>query len=188
MALGRLSHRDGVVANGSAGDQSAMIVNATIFKAELEENFPIALYLGEKAPALPLPAPVTDGLAYNVFLSYRQQELDKTWVRKILRPRLEAEGLRVCIDRGDFHLGAPRVTEMARAVEQSRYTLAVLFPRYLTSNFTEVGNVLAEHLGLEQSQLRLLAVMCEDCKLRLGMPATYLCIVSERQHIMILKT
>ncbi len=54
---------------------------------------------------------------------------------------------------GDFRLGAPLVVEMARAVEQSRYTLAVLSPAYLTSNFAELENVLAEHLGLEQGHL-----------------------------------
>ena len=117
------------------------------------------------------PAAPADGFAYDVFLSYRGQEPDKSWVRKTLRPRLEAEGLRVCIDHRDFRLGAPLVLEMARAVEQSRYTLAVLSPAYLTSNFAELENVLAEHLGLEQGQRRLLAVLRQDCTPRLGMRA-----------------
>jgi hypothetical protein len=142
-----------------------------IFKAELEENFPVALYLGGKAPApMPAPPPAED-FAYDVFISYRQQEPDKSWVRKTLRPRLETEGLRVCIDHRDFRLGAPVVLEMARAVEESRYTLAVMSPAYLTSNFTELENVLAEHLGLEKSQRRLLAIMRQDCEPRLGMRA-----------------
>jgi hypothetical protein len=63
------------------------------------------------------------------------------------------------------------VLEMARAVEESRYTLAVMSPAYLTSNFTELENVLAEHLGLEKSQRRLLAIMRQDCEPRLGMRA-----------------
>ncbi len=96
---------------------------------------------------------------------------DGTWVRKTLVPRLDAEGLRVCIDHRDLRLGAPLVLEMGRAVEQSCYTLAILSPAYLTSNFTELENVLAEHLGLEKSQRRLLAVMREDCAPRLGIPA-----------------
>ncbi|HSF29899.1 MAG TPA: TIR domain-containing protein [Candidatus Tectomicrobia bacterium] len=142
-----------------------------IFKAELEENFPIAMYLGGKTPA-PMPSPPpADHFAYDVFISYRQQEPDRSWVRKTLQPRLEAQGLRACIDYRDFRLGAPLVLEMARAVEQSRYTLAVLSPAYLTSNFTELENVLAEHLGLETSQRRLLAIMREPCTPRLGMRA-----------------
>lgn len=143
-----------------------------IFKAELEENFPIALYCGGKTSAPgPLQAPVDD-FKYDVFLSYSQDEPDKTWVRKVLLPRLEKEsGLHVCIDYRDFRLGAPVVLEMARAVENSRYTVAVLSPGYLESNFTELETVLAEHLGLENSQRRLLAVMRHSCRPRLGLRA-----------------
>lgn len=107
----------------------------------------------------------------DVFVSYRQQEPDKSWVRKVLVPGLEERGLRVLIDYRDFRLGPPLVELMAKAVEQSRYTLAVLTPAYLASNFTNLENVLAEHLGLENSQNRLVAVMRETCKPRLGMRA-----------------
>jgi hypothetical protein len=154
-----------------------------IFKAEVEENFPIALYLGGKAPA-PIPSvPPADHFAYDVFISYQQQEPDRSWVRKTLQLRLEAQGLRVCIDHRDFRLGAPRVLEMARAVEQSRYTLAVLSPAYLTSNFTELENVLAEHLGLETSQRRLLAVLREPCSPRLGMRARLWLDMTEEEEL-----
>jgi hypothetical protein len=112
-----------------------------------------------------------DAYTYDVFISYRQQEPDKSWVRKILQRRLEAEGLRVCIDYRDFRLGAALVLEMARAVEQSRYTLAVLSPAYLESTFTELENVLAEHLGLEKSERRLLAILRQPCTPRLGFKA-----------------
>ncbi|HBB94079.1 MAG TPA: hypothetical protein DC054_01695 [Blastocatellia bacterium] len=108
---------------------------------------------------------------YDVFISYRQQEPDKSWVRKILVPGLEQRGLRVLIDYRDFRLGPPLVELMAEGVERSRYTLAVLTPTYLASNFTNLENVLAEHLGLENSQNRLVAVMREQCAPRLGMRA-----------------
>lgn len=109
--------------------------------------------------------------AYDVFISYRHQEPELSWVRKTLLPRLRAEGLNVCIDHDCFRLGAPLVLEMARAVEQSRYTLAVLSPAYLRSNFAELEGVLAEHLGLEQGQRRLLMIVREPCTPRLGMRA-----------------
>ena len=88
-------------------------------------------------------------------------------------PRLKAEGLKVFIDYIDFRLGAPIVTEMERAVVQSRYTVGVLSPNYLKSNFTDFESVLAEHLGLEQSQRRFIGVMREPCKPRLGIRARY---------------
>jgi TIR domain len=109
--------------------------------------------------------------AYDVFISYRQQDPDGRWVRGVLVERLRSAGLRVFIDYESFRLGAPLVLEMARGVEQSRYTLAVLSPAYLASNFTELEGVLAEQLGLELSQRRLVAVRRAPCAPRLGMRA-----------------
>lgn len=150
-----------------------------IFKAEIEENFSLALYLGGKTPIQSPLAPLDDAFNYDVFISYRQQEPDKTWARKTLVPRLKAEGLRVCIDYTCFRLGRPLILEMARAVEESRYTLAILSPAYLKSNFTELENVLAEHLGLEQGQYRLLTAIREDCIPRLGMRANLMLDMTE---------
>ena len=44
-------------------------------------------------------------------------------------------------------------------------------PRLLAGNFTELESVLAEHLGLEASERRLVAVMREPCRPRLGIRA-----------------
>ena len=140
-----------------------------ILKVEIEENFPIALYLGGKAPMLAPAQPLEDGYAYDVFISYRQQQPDKDWVRRTLKPKLEEQGLKVCIDYRDFRLGAPLVKEMERAVIESRYTLAVVSPAYFISNYTDLENVMAQHLGLEKSQHRLITLLREDCTPRLGM-------------------
>lgn len=113
----------------------------------------------------------TPEFAYDAFVSYRHQEPDKTWVRRIFVPALEAACLRVCVDHRDFQLGAPLVTEMARAVEQSRVTVAVLSPAYLAGRFAELENVLAEHVGLEERALRLLYVVREPCEPPLRMRA-----------------
>ena len=144
-----------------------------IFQAEVEENFAVALYQGGKVPAVPpaslaAPEPLADGYEYDVFISYRQKS-EKAWVRNQLMKQLEAAGLRVFVDYRDLRLGAVLIKEMERAVVTSRYTLAVLSPAYLESNFTEFENLLAEHLGLEQSQRRLLMVMREDCEPRLSL-------------------
>jgi hypothetical protein len=110
-------------------------------------------------------------VVWDVFVSYRHQDPDGPWVREVLVERLRAAGLAVFVDVDSFRLGMPLVLEMARGVEQSRYTLAVLSPAYLASNFTELESVLAEHLGLEASQRRLLAVLREPCRPRLGIRA-----------------
>ncbi len=123
---------------------------------------------GERSASL---WPADDASVGDVFFSYRHQELDRSWARTVLLPRLKAEGLRVCIDSESFRLGSPLAKEMERAVEQSRYTLAVASEAYLASNFAELENVLAEHLGLERSQRRLLAVFRDHARPRLGMRA-----------------
>lgn len=144
-----------------------------LFKAELEENFPVALYLGGKVPAIPSVSPASDEFDYDVFISYRQKEPDKTWVRKTLLPRLKAEGVRVCIDFECFQLGELLIKEMERAVEKSRYTLAILSPNYLNSGFTEFEEVLAEHLGLERRQKRYLGILREPCSPNLRIRARF---------------
>ncbi|HMA36608.1 MAG TPA: caspase family protein [Chloroflexia bacterium] len=127
------------------------------FQVALDENFPVALYLGATDPGVG-PAPA-DGFAYDVFLSYYGKDPDKTWVRKTLLPRLQAEGLKACIDYRDFRLGAPRIAEIERAVEQSRYTLAVLTANYTQDPFNDLENGLAQYLGTEQRQVRFMAIL-----------------------------
>ena len=102
--------------------------------------------------------------AYDAFVSYRHREPDNGWVRRTLVPALETAGLRVCLDVRHFVAGVPLVLEMARAAETSRFTVAVLSPAYLTSAFTELESVLAEHLGQEQAEQRLLVVRREPCE------------------------
>jgi hypothetical protein len=144
-----------------------------ILKAEIEENFPVALYQGGKA-ATPIPtAPPTDAYEYDVFISYRAKEADKTWVRKTLLPYLESKGVRVSIDL-KFQLGVPVITSIERAIQRSRYTLVVLSPAYLESGYAEFENLLAQHLGLEESKYRLIPIMREECTPRLGLRILFL--------------
>ncbi len=100
---------------------------------------------------------------YDVFISYRQRDPDRSWVRSTLLPELKRQGFRVFIDFECFRLGAAVVDEMERAVLQSRYTLAVLTPEYLQSQFTKVENLMDENLGLEQGRRRLLALLRSEC-------------------------
>lgn len=101
---------------------------------------------------------------YDAFISYRHQDPDKTWVRRAFVPALEAAGLRVIVDYRDFGLGELLLKEMERAVQESRWTVAVLSPAYLQGNFTELENVWAEHLGQKGGESRLVWVVREPCQ------------------------
>ena len=94
------------------------------------------------------------GDAYDVFVSYRHLEPDKSWVRKTSVPALEQAGLTIFFDYRCFRIGYPLITEMSRSVEQSRCTVAVLTPAYLEGRFADLDNIWAEHLGLEERALR----------------------------------
>ena len=138
--------------------------------AEVEENFPVALYLGGKVPAPLSTVSPNDAYEYDVFISYHNQTPDKTWVRKGLLPYLESQGLRVCID-SRFPLGVPMITNIEHAIQKSRYTLVVLSPAYLSNSYAEFENLISQHLGLEESKYRLIAVRREPCLPRLGLRA-----------------
>jgi hypothetical protein len=108
-------------------------------------------------------------ITHDVFVSYRHHEPEASWVTGRLVPALRVAGLRVFVDVDDFLLGEPVITAMTRGVEHSRYTLAVLTPAYVDSSFTEIESLMAEHLGLESAQNRLIAIMREPVEPRLTM-------------------
>jgi hypothetical protein len=157
-----------------------------VFKAELEENYPIArapaatatATATAPAPGVPPPIPIPpapDGYAYDVFLSYARRDPEiRAWVERVLVPFLEGCGLEVCLEHRDFRLGMPRAVEMERAVQHSRYTVAVLAPAYLSDEFAEFQRLLAQHLSLETREPRLVPVLRRECNLALGTRMTSL--------------
>lgn len=139
-----------------------------IFKAEIEENFPVALHLGGQKQAVLSAPPSSDGYTYDVFISYSGSKEDRTWVRNQLLPLLEKHNLRAAVD---FRapLGVPKIIFSEQAVQNSRYTLPVLTEAYLHSGLGEFENLAAQYLGAEQSDYRLIPVMAQPCNPRLGL-------------------
>jgi hypothetical protein len=143
-----------------------------VFKAELEENYPIAG--SPAAPPVAIP-PAPDGFAYDAFLSYARRDPEvRGWVERVVLPFLERSGLRICLEHRDFGLGRPRIREMERAVASSRYTLAVLTPSYVDDGFTDFESLIAQHLSLETRAPRLIPLLRRACPLVLGTRMTSL--------------
>lgn len=107
----------------------------------------------------------SDSFNYDVFISYSHH--NAKWVREWLLPPLEAAGITVCIDFRDFEPGAPSLTEMERAVKESRKTLLVLTPNYTASDWTEFENILAQTLDPAARKRRVLPILIEHCELPL---------------------
>lgn len=94
-----------------------------IFKAEMEENFPVALYLGGQKGVVPTDE---QGFRYDAYVSYVDREPDATWVWDTLVPRLDDAGLRVAVSGDVEEPGVARVVSIERGLEQSRRTVVVL--------------------------------------------------------------
>jgi hypothetical protein len=99
-------------------------------------------------------------LLYDVFVSYRHQGEDMRFARDLVAA-LEGEGYRVAIDERDFPANASFLKEMERAIRQSRFTVAVLSPRYLESGNTEEEAIITRVLDLGDRKRRLIPLVIE---------------------------
>jgi hypothetical protein len=154
-----------------------------VFKAELEENYPIALLRGGAPEPLALPPP-PDTAAYDVFLSYRHDDPDdRAWVLDLVVPYLESVGLRTCLEHRDFRLGANRIAETERAVSRSRYTAAVFTPAYIAGGFDELHWSLACHAAAEARLPRVIPLLRRRCDLSLHARMTAVLDVSHDPEV-----
>jgi len=154
-----------------------------VFKAELEENYPVALHRGGTAAPVVVPPPA-DGYAYDVFLSYRHSDrADRQFVVNVVAPMLEKLGLRVCLEHRDFRLGTPRIAEMERAVVTSRYTVGVFTPSYLDGPFEELQTELARFQAAETRSPRFIPLLRRECPLILGVRMTALLDVTDDTEV-----
>lgn len=129
-----------------------------IFKAELEENFPVALRLGGQASVVAKDA---DGFLYDAYISYVDHDPDTTWVWDVLTPKLEQAGLRVAVSGDVESPGVARVVGIERAIRQARRTVIVLSESYLADQMATFENTMAQTMGLQEGAYRLLPVKIE---------------------------
>jgi hypothetical protein len=145
-----------------------------VFKAEVEENFAVALWQGGAKGVVPRDA---DGFRYDAYVSYADRDPDATWVWETLLPRLEEAGLRVAISEDVEEPGVDRVVNLERGITQAKRTIIVLSEAYLDDNWSHFENVLGQTLGIQEGTYRLLPVQIapiEEKRLpvRLGMLST----------------
>jgi hypothetical protein len=126
-----------------------------IFKAEIEENFPLALYLGGQKGVVPKDEA---GFRYDAYVSYVDQEPDATWVWETLVPRLEQANLKVAVSGDVEEPGVARVVNVERGIRQAKRTVVVLSEAYLADHMADFENVLAQTMGIQEGSYRLLPV------------------------------
>jgi hypothetical protein len=130
-----------------------------IFKAELEENFPLALYLGGQKGVIPK---VDAGFRYDAYISYVDTGFDRTWVRENLLSRLKGVGLKIAVSRDVEDLGVARVVNIERGIRQAKRTIIVLSEAYLQDNMAEFINTLVQYMGIQEGRYRLLPIKATD--------------------------
>lgn len=108
-----------------------------------------------------IPSP--DTFRYDAFISYSHK--DSPWVRNVLLPRLEREGLRICIDYRDFAIGVPSLVNMENAVKDSRKTLLVLTPDWVASDWAEFEALLIQTNDPIGRGRRILPLLVKPCAL-----------------------
>ncbi len=102
---------------------------------------------------------MTDSL--DIFISYA--EADAEWTRTWLLPRLEAQGLQVA-SANDLLAGGARIEQIAQEAENSKHTLLVLSPDWVTNQweiFTGLISLSADPVGRRRKTIPLLRQRCE---------------------------
>ena len=114
--------------------------------------------------AMPEPKSLEGPARYDVFLSYRHDGADMAFARRLL-DALEADGYRVAIDERDFPAHASFLLEMERCVRQSRFTVAVISARYLSSDNCQEEAIICKVLDMGDRTRRLIPLIIEPVSL-----------------------
>jgi TIR domain-containing protein len=105
---------------------------------------------------------------YDAFISYRRARRDKSFALQLMRD-LEQLGYRVALDERDFDASASFLEEMERCVRNSRFTLAVVSPRYLQSGHCQEEAILCKVLDMGERKRRLVPLMIQKVEMPVWM-------------------
>ena len=99
---------------------------------------------------------------YDVFISYA--EIDGAWVEGYLLDALDGAEINYHSEEA-FALGVPRLLEFERAIQESKRTLLVLSPAYLSENLSQFTDLLAQSYGLESATWPVIPLLLEPVEL-----------------------
>jgi hypothetical protein len=127
-----------------------------VLQVALEDNFPLALRLsGTKRPVPTDP----DGYRYDAFISFAACESDEQLVWDVLIPRLKKSGLRVAVSGDVEEPGVFRVVGDENAIRQSKRTVIIISPHYLSDRWAVFRDALSQTMDVNEGTFRLLPVI-----------------------------
>lgn len=103
---------------------------------------------------------MSEAYRYDAFISYRHQEPDEAFAIQLLKD-LEAAGHKVAFDERDFMANEDFLDEMERCIKESRFTLAVVSPRYFESGNCEQESKICKVRDMRDRQRRLVPLIFE---------------------------
>ena len=100
----------------------------------------------------------------DVFICYSSS--DRDWVLNEFKNTLSKHGFSVITDT-DFKGGSLAIGEMAKAVENTRHTIAVLTPDFVKSKWVKLETAMAQTLDPDASNRKLIPILKQDCDIPL---------------------
>ncbi|XP_060072655.1 uncharacterized protein LOC132552494 [Ylistrum balloti] len=103
-----------------------------------------------------------DEKMWDAFVSYKSADVDQDFVLHTLFPKLEKElGFTLCVHLRDFLPGETIANNIIRAIDNSRRTILVLTPRFVTSEFTRFEYQIAQQEMLKRKH-KIIPILLED--------------------------
>lgn len=127
-----------------------------VFKAVIEDNFPVARFRGGAKGVVARDA---DGFRYDAYINFADEPPDGAWVRETLVPRLKQAGLRVALSEDIAELGVDRLLTIPEGIAQCKRTVVILSDRYLADHWADFEGKLAYTVGIEEGRYRVIPVI-----------------------------
>ena len=102
-------------------------------------------------------------LFYDVFISYH--DTDQPWVEGYLLPQLHAADFRVVRAEQVVALSEPFWVSSERAVQQSRFVLAVVTAEWLANEWSAFERLLKRAVGVDEHHPHMLVLLREPVEL-----------------------
>jgi hypothetical protein len=99
---------------------------------------------------------------FDAFISYSHRDRE---FADLLLATLEKRGFKVAIDYRDFNVGSPVIIEMDRAINNSRHTIMVVSPDYLSSAWTEFEALTASIADPAATQRKIIPLIYKYAEL-----------------------
>lgn len=107
--------------------------------------------------------PLPEGKRYHVFISYRDIDDDKEWVRQLISKLAYSYNIICCDHVRDFEPGRKIVENIKQAISSSVKTLVVLTKEYNESFWCEYEIEYALLMNMDMKERILIPVLKEDC-------------------------